>query len=153
MLRAIDGHAKNLSLFLNPGGRYQLTPLYDVLSAWPVIGSGTGMWPQQEIRMAMAWYGTKSRTYKPLQIQRRRLISTAQKLGLGGTADTSVDELVSATPTVIDAVRAEVPSGFQKSLQRVSSEACSRPQIRSTARGDDPSVGHGMRLAERDTDP
>ena len=26
MLRAIDGHAKNFSLFLNPGGRYQLTP-------------------------------------------------------------------------------------------------------------------------------
>ena len=34
MLRAIDGHAKNFSLFLNPGGRFQLTPLYDVLSAW-----------------------------------------------------------------------------------------------------------------------
>ncbi|MCT0201467.1 type II toxin-antitoxin system HipA family toxin [Synechococcus sp. CS-603] len=116
MLRAIDGHAKNFSLFLNPGGRYQLTPLYDVLSAWPVIGTGTGMWPQQEIRMAMAWYGSKSRTYKPLQIQRRHLISTAQKLGLGGTADTIVDALVESTPGVIDAVRAEVPSGCPEEL-------------------------------------
>jgi len=42
MLRAIDGHAKNFSLFLNPGGRFQLTPLYDVLSAWPVIGRASG---------------------------------------------------------------------------------------------------------------
>ena len=37
MLRAIDGHAKNFSLFLKPGGRFQLTPLYDVLSAWPCL--------------------------------------------------------------------------------------------------------------------
>ena len=41
MLRAIDGHAKNFSLFLNPGGRFQLTPLYDVLSAWPVAPAKT----------------------------------------------------------------------------------------------------------------
>jgi len=27
MLRAIDGHAKTFSLFLKPGGRFQLTPL------------------------------------------------------------------------------------------------------------------------------
>jgi serine/threonine-protein kinase HipA len=36
MLCATDGHAKNFSLALRPGGRYQLTPLYDVLSAYPV---------------------------------------------------------------------------------------------------------------------
>jgi len=116
MLRAIDGHAKNFSLFLNPGGRYQLTPLYDVLSAWPVIGSGPGQWAQQEIKMAMAWYGTKGRTYKPLQIQRRHLISTAKRLGLGGVADTIVDELVARTPAVIDSVRAELPSSFPEAL-------------------------------------
>ena len=40
MLCATDGHAKNFSLFIRPGGRYQLTPLYDVLSAYPVLGEG-----------------------------------------------------------------------------------------------------------------
>ena len=40
MLCATDGHVKNFSLFLRPGGRYQLTPLYDVLSAYPVLGRG-----------------------------------------------------------------------------------------------------------------
>jgi serine/threonine-protein kinase HipA len=65
MLRAIDGHAKNFSLFLLPGGSYRLTPLYDVLSAWPVIGKAAGQWPEQELRLAMAWHGSRSRTSKP----------------------------------------------------------------------------------------
>ena len=33
LLAAIDGHAKNFSLFVLQGGRYRMTPLYDVLSA------------------------------------------------------------------------------------------------------------------------
>ena len=73
MLRAIDGHAKNFSLFLNPGGRFQLTPLYDVVSAWPVIGHRSGQWPQQKLRMAMAWHGEKGRYTKPLEITARRM--------------------------------------------------------------------------------
>ena len=33
LLGATDGHAKNFSIFLLPGGRFRLTPLYDVMSA------------------------------------------------------------------------------------------------------------------------
>lgn len=32
LIGATDGHAKNFSIFLGPGGRYRLTPLYDVLT-------------------------------------------------------------------------------------------------------------------------
>jgi hypothetical protein len=39
MLAAPDGHAKNFSLRLLPGGRFRLTPLYDVMSIWPVEGT------------------------------------------------------------------------------------------------------------------
>jgi serine/threonine-protein kinase HipA len=112
MLRAIDGHAKNFSLFLQAAGRYQLTPLYDVLSAWPVIGRGEGRYAQQQIRMAMAWLGTKSRTYKPLQIQRRHMIATASRLGLAGRADDLLESLISSTPQVIAAVAAQLPKDF-----------------------------------------
>jgi serine/threonine-protein kinase HipA len=38
---AIDGHAKNFSRFLRRDG-YLLTPIYDVLSAWPINGVGPG---------------------------------------------------------------------------------------------------------------
>lgn len=77
MLRAIDGHAKNFSLFLNPGARFQLTPIYDVLSAWPVIGRRSGQWPQQKLRMAMAWHGEQGRYTKPLEITARPMLLMA----------------------------------------------------------------------------
>ena len=115
MLRAIDGHAKNFSFFLNPGGRFQLTPLYDVLSAWPVIGRGSDKWPQQKLKMAMAWLGEKGRYYKPLEITGRRMLLTAKRLGLGD-AETILNELVAQTPTVIAAVQAQLPADFPQNV-------------------------------------
>jgi serine/threonine-protein kinase HipA len=115
MLRAIDGHAKNFSFFLNPGGRFQLTPLYDVLSAWPVIGRGSDKWPQQKLKMAMAWLGEKGRYYKPLEITGRRMLLTAKRLGLGD-AETILNELIAQTPTVIAAVQAQLPADFPQNV-------------------------------------
>ena len=70
MLRAIDGHAKNFSLFLQPRRRFQLTPLYDVLSAWPVIGRRAGQWPSNS--SGWPWPGMEEEPlhYKPLEITR-----------------------------------------------------------------------------------
>lgn len=39
LIGATDGHAKNFSIFLGPGGRFRLTPLYDVLSAQPSLNA------------------------------------------------------------------------------------------------------------------
>ena len=116
MLRAIDGHAKNFSLFLLPGGNYRLTPLYDVLSAWPVIGKAAGQWPEQELRLAMGWHGTKNRTSKPMQVQLRHLISTASRMGLAAEAEALVANLVARTPEVIATMQQELPSGFPEPL-------------------------------------
>jgi len=115
MLRAIDGHAKNFSLFLNPGGRFQLTPLYDVLSAWPVIGRSSGQWPQPKLKMAMAWFGEKGRYYKPLEITGCRMLLTAKRLGLSD-AQTILNELIAQTPTVIAAVQAQLPADFPQTV-------------------------------------
>ena len=115
MLRAIDGHAKNFSLFLNPGGRFQLTPLYDVLSAWPVIGRRSGQWPQQKLKMAMAWFGEKNRYYKPLEITSRRMLLTAKRLGLGD-AQPILNKLVAQTPVVIRSVQTQLPAGFPQTV-------------------------------------
>jgi serine/threonine-protein kinase HipA len=115
MLRAIDGHAKNFSLFLNPGGRFQLTPLYDVLSAWPVIGRRSGQWPQQKLRMAMAWHGEKGRYTKPLEITARRMLLTAKRLGLGD-AQASLGDLIAQAPAVVNVVRSQLPPGFSEGV-------------------------------------
>jgi len=51
LLCAIDGYAKNFSVFIDGGGSYHLTPLYDVLSAYPVMGNGPKMLSPYKARM------------------------------------------------------------------------------------------------------
>ncbi len=53
LLPTTDGHAKNFSVFHNAGDSYRMTPLYDVLSAWPVIGHGANSLSPQKARLAM----------------------------------------------------------------------------------------------------
>jgi serine/threonine-protein kinase HipA len=57
LLAATDGHAKNFSIQHRRGGRFSLTPLYDVLSAWPIIGRGPNQLPYQRAKLAMALRG------------------------------------------------------------------------------------------------
>ncbi|MDY0749165.1 type II toxin-antitoxin system HipA family toxin, partial [Paucibacter sp. R3-3] len=57
MLAATDGHAKNFSVFMLAGGAYRLTPLYDVLSAYPIMGHGKGKLPHQKAHLAMSVRG------------------------------------------------------------------------------------------------
>ena len=77
LLAAIDGHAKNFSLFLQSGGAYQLTPRYDILSAHPMLGHGHGKLAPQKITMAMAVEG-KNRHYHWERIKARHWIETAK---------------------------------------------------------------------------
>jgi serine/threonine-protein kinase HipA len=48
MLCAIDGHGKNFSVSIEPLGRYSLTPLYDVLSAYPILGKVPINWRRRK---------------------------------------------------------------------------------------------------------
>ena len=74
LLAAIDGHAKNFSISISPDG-YQLTSLYDVISAAPWLE-----FPDQKIKLAMAM-GSKN-YYRLNQIQLRHFYQTGQKAGL-----------------------------------------------------------------------
>ena len=115
MLRAPDGHAKNFSIQLQAGmaGRFRLTPIYDVMSALPVMGDGPNQWAPQEIKLAMALLG-KNRHYHVDHIERRHFNSTAKKVGYGESAETLLDELIARTPGVVAQVQAELPPGFSQ---------------------------------------
>ena len=110
MLAAIDGHAKNFSLFLLPGGAYRLTPRYDILSAYPILGHGRGKLAPEKIRMAMAVTG-KSRHYRWKEIHARHWIETARRQGLGDM-EQIMSDVIARTPAVIEGVRETVPRGF-----------------------------------------
>jgi len=111
LLRAPDGHAKNFSIHLLPRGRFHLTRLYDVMSAYPVLGEGPNQWSPHDIRSAMALLG-KNRHYDMHGIQRRHFNSTARKVGYGSTAEPIIEELLARTPAAIAEVQADLPKDF-----------------------------------------
>jgi serine/threonine-protein kinase HipA len=114
MLAAIDGHAKNFSIFLLPKGAYQLTPRYDILSAYPVLGHGRGKLAPERIKMAMSVKG-KSRHYVWTEIHARHWIETAKRHGITNM-NSIVEDLVAKTPAVIDRVRSLLPTDFPSQI-------------------------------------
>jgi serine/threonine-protein kinase HipA len=112
LLCATDGHAKNFSLAIEPRGRYRLTPLYDVLSAHPILGHGANQLAPERARMAMAALG-RNRHYEWNHIFRRHWIGTARACGIAeDVAQALIDELVANTPAAIDRVTAGLPATF-----------------------------------------
>jgi serine/threonine-protein kinase HipA len=109
MLAAIDGHAKNFSIFLAPAGRYQMAPLYDIISAYPLIKSKPSA---PKVKMAMALYG-QNKHYAWQEIQPRHFISTAKKVGFSvGRAEEIMAEMKKNTDTVIESVLEQLPTDF-----------------------------------------
>lgn len=119
LLHATVGHAKNFSLFLRPAGRYQLTPLYDVLSAYPILGEGPGKLSPFKAKLAMA-VRSKSAHWKMREILRRHWLAVGERHGVttqdGRDARFVVDDLVERTPQVIQDVRAQLPKDFPPAL-------------------------------------
>lgn len=78
LLGATDGHAKNFSIFIGPGSRFRLTPLYDILSAQPSLDQSQIVRKQ----MKLAMFVGKSRHYRLDDIHGRHFIQTAEKADL-----------------------------------------------------------------------
>jgi serine/threonine-protein kinase HipA len=115
MLCAPDGHAKNYSIFLEPGGSFARTPLYDVISAYPLLGHRTNRLPPERVRLAMAARG-RTRHYRWARITGRHWRETARMCGLRSDVDALIGELVALTPRVVSRVSGELPRSFPASV-------------------------------------
>ncbi|MDH5256149.1 MAG: type II toxin-antitoxin system HipA family toxin [Gammaproteobacteria bacterium] len=115
MLAATDGHAKNFSIHLLPGARFRMTPLYDVLSAWPVTGEGANRLDYRKLRLAMALRG-RNVHYHLSEIRRRHFNETARLCGSGADMDPIIDDVVARTPGAIAQVGAMLPPGFPEDV-------------------------------------
>jgi serine/threonine-protein kinase HipA len=115
LMAATDGHAKNFSIRLHAGGTYALTPLYDVLSAWPIIGTGRNQLAWKNARLAMAVSG-KNRHYHLASIMRRHFNATAARCGWGEDAEDIIGELLANVDGAIDAVAGQLPQGFPQDV-------------------------------------
>ncbi|MBF9015974.1 MULTISPECIES: type II toxin-antitoxin system HipA family toxin [unclassified Oceanispirochaeta] len=113
LLAATDGHAKNFSISLLPGSRYRLTPLYDVLSLYPVLGSNADEVHPKRAKMAMAVYEQSGKTYRWDQICRSHWYYTAKAAGFPVESCTELlEEVLQALPGVISTVHRELPDNF-----------------------------------------
>lgn len=111
MLAAPDGHAKNFSVQILAGGRYHLTPLYDVMSIWPVMGGGPNQWSSHKAKLAMAMVD-KNRHYRFNDVQRRHFNAMALQCGYSKGAEPIINRLIEGTEAAIERVSARLPRGF-----------------------------------------
>jgi serine/threonine-protein kinase HipA len=113
LMGATDGHAKNFSVFLQPGGRFRLTPLYDVISAQPGINAKQML--QKNFRLAMS-FGIRPH-YEIRQVAPRHFFQTAARAGSGKDIVPSIiEELHADTQAAVDRVNADLPAGFPGKL-------------------------------------
>lgn len=115
LLAATDGHAKNFSIRLHASGAYSLTPLYDVLSAWPIIGNGKNQLAWRNAKLAMA-VSSKNRHYALATIMRRHFNATAAKCGWGVDAEDIISELLDRVEPAIAAVTRQLPVDFPQDV-------------------------------------
>lgn len=116
LLAATDGHAKNFSIFHMLGNKFRATPIYDVLSAHPILGTGANHIAPQRAKLAMAVRGTQD-TYLIYQIRRRHGINHAKVVGLGAkTAEQIIDDVLANANSVVASVYDQIPEGFPMDL-------------------------------------
>lgn len=113
LLAAPDGHAKNFSIFLGSGGRYMLAPLYDIISAYPVLGSGRKQIHPSRLKMAMALQG-ENRYYNWDKILPRHFVEMGRKYGLD--VPTIFQDLAGRIPFAVEAVSNELSPNFPQSV-------------------------------------
>lgn len=125
LLAAPDGHAKNFSVFIERGGRFTLTPLYDIISAYPVLGHGGGLLPPERLRLAMALRGA-NRHYEWRKIVPRHFRETARRCGHEAAYEEAATRILSAVPDALESIARELPDDFPLSVSDPIIEGISR---------------------------
>ena len=113
LLGATDGHAKNFSIFLRPGGRFRLTPLYDVMSAQPARDAGQLQKNKMKLALAIG-----DRRHSVIDsIVPRHFLQTAKR---NGVPERVVEEicadLLERADTAIAQTLAALPKDFPSAL-------------------------------------
>lgn len=125
LLAAIDGHAKNFSIAWRPSG-FEMTPLYDILSAQPLIDKGVFQFEKQKMAMAFG----DNRHWKIKDICRRHLLQTAKLCRydvhkMEKLIDETLDQVPVALARAASLLKADFPDEIATSIfngvrQRIS---------------------------------
>jgi serine/threonine-protein kinase HipA len=110
LLAATDGHAKNFSVFHRRGATFAMTPLYDVISAWPIIGEGPNRVSAHAAKLAMALH-SKNTHYRLRDIRARHWFGLAQRCGVEGVWPQMI-AMVADVDAAFERVQALLPNHF-----------------------------------------
>ena len=118
LLGATDGHAKNFSIFLTPGGRFSMTPLYDVLTAQPSLDARQIRRKQFKLAMSVG----ASRHYAVDEIMPRHFEETAALAGIGSSVVISIIKDLAANAQaraecLFDALSPDLPDRLVSSVR------------------------------------
>lgn len=123
LIGATDGHAKNFSIFLHPGGGYALTPLYDVLTAQPSLDAR--QMERKQMKLAMS-VGTNNH-YRIDEIQTRHFLQTGEAAGLSPSlVGNAVEVIASRMEGALASLEGELPADFPLGLHESVSAGVQR---------------------------
>lgn len=132
LMGATDGHAKNFSLFLLPGGRFRLTPIYDVLTAQPGIDAHQ----IQRKAFTLAMSVGANRKYRIADIHGRHFVEIAKEAGLGvAHIKKAIEEIQNSAASAFETMEAELPKEFPPAIhESVKAAALDRLRMLESAR-------------------
>lgn len=114
LLAAIDGHAKNYSLRLLPGGRFRLAPFYDVVSVQP--GLSGGELPEDEALVSLAAGNAGLRVVA--DIEPKHFVESGRAAGVPQrTVRGLFAELVETRAGAFETIRASLPEDFPPAME------------------------------------
>ncbi|EOQ9026969.1 HipA N-terminal domain-containing protein [Escherichia coli] len=109
------GEIKNFSVFIQAGGSYRLTPFYDIISAFPVLG-GTGI-HISDLKLAMGLNASKGKKTAIDKIYPRHFLATAKVLRF---PEVQMHEILSdfarMIPAALDNVKTSLPTDFPENV-------------------------------------
>jgi len=113
LLGATDGHGKNFSVSLLPGGRFRMTPLYDVLTVQPTVDAR--QIERKYFKLAMNF--GNSNHYKVSNIVGRHIVETGVQSGLSRAVVQGLfEELQETSHAIVEATFNQLPEDFPESL-------------------------------------
>ena len=113
LIGATDGHAKNFSVFLRPGGSFSMTPLYDILTAQPSLD--TRQIERKQMRLAMSV--GDNRHFRIDQILGRHFVQTSERAGLPKTLiQSAICEIADTAGTAIEKIETYLPNDYPEAI-------------------------------------
>lgn len=115
LISATNSHAKNFSVFIQASSSYQLTPFYNIISAFPVL-SGTEI-HISNLKLAIKLNASKSKKTAINKIYPQHFLATAKVLKFPKVQMHKIlSNFAKIIPAALNNVKTSLPTNFPKNV-------------------------------------